>query len=84
MKFLLFLVLVYIGYRALKNWTLKNIPSGRTGPGEEIEDLMVQDPHCKAYFPRRDAEHVRIDGEDFYFCSLECRDRFLAERSTLS
>ena len=81
MKFLLFLVLVYIGYRALKNWTLKNIHSGRTGSGEEIEDLMVQDPYCNTYFPRRDAKHVRIDGEDFYFCSAECRDRFLSERS---
>lgn len=44
-----------------------------------IDDVMVKDPYCKVYFPKRDGVHVRIKGEDLYFCSDACRDKFLAE-----
>ena len=62
---------------------LKNVsPSERvdrkaTG---EIDDVMIKDPYCEVYFPRRSGIHLRHDGQDLYFCSAECRDKFVASQ----
>lgn len=47
------------------------------GPSQ-IDDVMVKDPYCQVYFPKRNAVPVRFKGEDLYFCSDACRDKFLA------
>jgi len=38
---------------------------------------MVKDPMCNVYFARKEGVHARIEGEDMYFCSTECRDRYM-------
>ncbi len=43
-------------------------------PGE-----MIQDPVCGAYVEERSAVTANRDGEKYYFCSTECRDRFLGK-----
>ena len=78
MKLLILLLVGYLGYRAVKNWMAKSpafqqTVSGATG---EIDDIMVRDPACGVYFPKRDGVHLRHDGEDLYFCSEACRDKF--------
>jgi len=47
----------------------------------EIDDVMIKDPFCEMYFPKRDGVHQKLDGEDLYFCSAECRDKYMASRS---
>jgi YHS domain-containing protein len=42
---------------------------------------MIKDPFCEIYFPKKDGVHLRIDGKDLYFCSEECRDKFLEKYS---
>jgi len=42
----------------------------------EMDDVMIKDPFCEIYFPKKDSVHLRIDGKDLYFCSTECRDKF--------
>jgi len=42
------------------------------------EEVLVQDPWCKTYVPRGQAISLEHRGETLYFCSHECRDRFLA------
>lgn len=51
------------------------------GEPSQIDDVMVKDPYCEVYFPKRDGIHVRFNGQDLYFCSETCRDKFLAERN---
>jgi YHS domain-containing protein len=61
-----------------------NAPSGRSVSGKatgEIDDIMIKDPYCEVYFPKRTGVHLKHAGEDLYFCSADCRDKFLAERS---
>jgi YHS domain-containing protein len=41
-------------------------------------DHMVQDPVCGVYLSEREAVTLRRDGVTHYFCSHECRDKFLA------
>jgi hypothetical protein len=43
-----------------------------------IDDVMVKDPQCGAYFPRRDGIALKSAGGGLLFCSRECRDKYLA------
>ncbi|MBW2591589.1 MAG: hypothetical protein JRE58_01050 [Deltaproteobacteria bacterium] len=47
----------------------------------EIDDIMVKDPYCQIYFPRRNGIHLHLNGEDLYFCSPECRDNFIKDKA---
>ena len=47
----------------------------------QIDDVMIKDPYCEAYFPKRKAVHLNVKGNDFYFCSKECRDNYLADQA---
>jgi YHS domain-containing protein len=83
-KFLILFGVGYLLYRAMRSWMSpdarpkKNVSGKATG---EIDDVMIKDPYCGAYFPRRDAVHLHFGGNDLYFCSKECRDQFMARQS---
>jgi YHS domain-containing protein len=81
MKLLAFLILIYLGYRLARGYLSSGprrvVPDpSRPRPGE-IDDIMVKDPACGVYFPKRDGIRVQHEGNDYYFCSPACRDRFL-------
>ena len=85
MKLLILLLIAYLGYRGLKSWMLKNMPSEKSVSGRaagEIDDVMVKDPFCEVYFPKRNGVHLRHQGADLYFCSTDCKDKFLAANKT--
>jgi YHS domain-containing protein len=56
----------------------KNVSSQTGG---QIDDVMIKDPYCEAYFPRREAVHLQLNGNDYYFCSKDCRDQYIAHQS---
>ena len=88
MRLLILILIFYLCYRAIKS-KLFTPPSHQEQPGqpmenvqmEKIDDIMVKDPYCEVYFPQRRGVHLHHAGEDLYFCSNECRDKFLTERS---
>ena len=83
MRLLIFLGLIYLCYRMLKSWMLRSASTSKTFAGKaagEIDDVMIKDPVCEVYFPQRDGVHLKTDGQDLYFCSPECRDKFIEMR----
>jgi|YNPNPStandDraft_1061719.scaffolds.fasta_scaffold02136_5 YHS domain-containing protein len=50
--------------------------SRQGGQGEEI---MVQDPCCKTFVPRSQALKEGEGDQALYFCSQQCRERYLEE-----
>jgi uncharacterized protein len=83
-RFVILAVVGYMAYRALKSWMFPNASSSESVAGRnvgEIDDIMIKDPYCEAYFPKKDAVHLKFDGKDMQFCSTECRDKFLADHS---
>ena len=88
--FLRLLILAIVGvvvYRVLKSL------SGGTGTGrfdpasqppDRVDDVMVKDPECGAYFPKRNAVTVNTSHDVLYFCSNKCRDRYMAQQSKRS
>ena len=41
-------------------------------------DVLVQDPVCKTFIPRREALKAERDGTTYFFCSEGCLKRFLS------
>ena len=84
MRLLVLIGLLYLFYRVLKSWVLKDQSSQKavfekkTG---EIDDVMVKDPYCEIYFAKRDGVHLNFKGNDVYFCSVECKDKFLENQT---
>lgn len=39
-------------------------------------DVLVQDPVCQTFIPRREALKVEKDGKVYFFCSEGCLKRF--------
>ena len=82
-----FLILFGVGYllsRDLKSWMFPDARTHKIVSGKatgQIDDVMIKDPYCQAYFPRRDAVHLNSSGNDLYFCSKECRDQYMARQS---
>ncbi|NIW94249.1 MAG: hypothetical protein GWN20_15540 [Phycisphaerae bacterium] len=56
----------------------KNVSSRANG---QIDDVMVKDPFCETYFPRRNAVRLKMNGNVYYFCSKDCRDKYIAQHS---
>jgi uncharacterized protein len=83
-KLLIIVVVGYLLYRSMKSWLFpdRRFPKSDTGKTVgAIDDVMIKDPYCQAYFPRRDAVHLKFHGSDLYFCSKECRDEYIAHHS---
>jgi YHS domain-containing protein len=76
------LALGYLGYWALKKvagslglWPQAPRPLHKA---EQGPDVLVQDPVCKTFIPRREALRTERDGTTYFFCSEGCLKRFLS------
>ena len=83
---LLFLVIAM----AALSWWLRRLtrrmqqPQGpRADERQPIRDLgpMVRDHVCNTFLPKSRALTARVDSDEHYFCSEECREKFLAEHA---
>jgi uncharacterized protein len=80
MKLIMYLLLIYIVYRVIKAWMAPSVYSGKReygGGAGQIDDIMVKDPVCGVYFPKKDGIYLNTDGGEMYFCSSECRDKYV-------
>jgi YHS domain-containing protein len=80
-KILLYFGLGYIGYVIIKKvavslglWPQAPKPLER----DREPDVLVQDPVCKTFIPRREALRAEKDGATYFFCSEGCLKRFLS------
>ncbi len=81
-RLLITVIWIYVVYRVLR-WALVAIGAGLNrgsldGDHEPVSvNQMVKDSVCGTYVLARDATHLRIHGKTYYFCSEECRKRFV-------
>jgi hypothetical protein len=82
-RLLVFIALGYLAYRLARRWLRGKTLPGRMDQREtgRIDDVMIKDPQCGAYFPRRDGIALKSAGDDLLFCSPECRDKYIETRS---
>lgn len=67
--------LIYLVYRFFKA-----INQGSKQPqiNKQPSGIMVKDETCNTYLPKEDAIKVQYEGTDHYFCSQECKQKFLS------
>jgi len=84
MRQLLFLALVIaLGYLISSlGFPKRRVPrqSGGRTPTTVTQEL-VRDPVCHLYLPRTEAIRRKVRGQEHFFCSPGCLDKFLALRS---
>ena len=78
-RLLLGLGLGYLGYVVIKKvaaslglWPQTPKPLDK----DQEPDVLVQDPVCKTFIPRREALRADRDGSTYFFCSEGCLKRF--------
>jgi len=79
-RFIILFVVGFVFYRAIRSWMLKGSTGARSVSNKsagEIDDIMVKDPYCEAYFPKRSGVPLKIGDKELYFCSTDCRDMYL-------
>ena len=80
LRFILFALIAYIIYKTIRVYhalTQKSHPSPKS---EQTSGLMVKDNVCNTYLPKEDAIKEIIDGKEFFFCSQECRQKYLESK----
>jgi YHS domain-containing protein len=66
--------LIYLVYRFFKA-----ISEGSKQPriNKQPSGIMVKDETCNTYLPKEDAIKMHQGGRDYFFCSQECKQKFL-------
>ena len=83
-RFIILAIVAYVFYRALKSWMFPASDSSKSVSGrnaDQLDDVMIKDPFCEVYFPKRNAVHLKFDGEDLYFCSTACKEKYIATQA---
>jgi YHS domain-containing protein len=79
-RLILGLVLGYVIFRLVKrayrSFTLGPGSSPKAAPPPREPEVLVQDPMCGTFIPRKEALKTARDGKDFFFCSEGCLKRF--------
>ena len=78
--------IIYLVYRLAKWIILSPGIKGRDVSGHQVTAVegeeLVEDPYCHVYVPKSQAYKASIDGQDIYFCSQKCFEKYISEQST--
>ncbi|MBN2266199.1 MAG: hypothetical protein JW775_10340 [Candidatus Aminicenantes bacterium] len=78
LRFILLAFLAYVAFLFIRVILgLKRVSSRGRRP-REVQGVMVKDEICGTYIPREDAFVEVRGGVEHYFCSEDCRRKFLA------
>jgi YHS domain-containing protein len=78
-RLVFFGILAYLLYRIVKVIFFPSTKVNR-GSAQGVVDEMVQDPFCKTYIPRRESVRRIIQGQEVFFCSDDCADKYESQR----
>lgn len=84
-RFLYYFFLGWVLYKlakALFSNRRRNISKEKFENSEKIiiGGEFVKDPNCNVFFPKEKAILLNYKGENYYFCSEECKEKFLGHR----
>jgi YHS domain-containing protein len=82
-RFFILIILIYALYKVIKNIGLKSGENKnyqfKASPvgGEDL----VEDPVCHTYVPLSQAFKKEISGNDYYFCSKLCSEKYISGKN---
>ncbi len=80
LRIIILALLFYVLYRLLFGRKKSVGKGGSQGPGrlgDEGRNILVEDPVCHTYVVQGQSPSAVKDGKTYYFCSEECRRKFL-------
>jgi len=80
LKIILVAFLAYVVYSFLRFYQRLTGAARRPPRTRQSSGIMVKDEVCNTYLPKEDAVREVIEGKEHYFCSQECRKKYLVER----
>jgi len=81
-KIIFYAFLVYIGYLFFRFFRALNKASKPPRASKRTSGIMVKDEICNTYLPKENAIRQVYEGKEYYFCSSECRQKFLEQKKT--
>ncbi|MBK5276729.1 MAG: YHS domain-containing protein [Desulfuromonadales bacterium] len=76
MRMLMWLLLIYIGYRVVIALTTGKKPAAGNRDAASDAAATYQDPVCGMYVSEEDAVIGKLEGQRHYFCSMACLEKF--------
>lgn len=73
MRILIWLVLLYIGFKIIKGFIAQR---KQDEPAISTDEEAVRDPVCGVYVAKNDAIVGKVEDERVYFCSMECLEKY--------
>jgi YHS domain-containing protein len=81
MRLIIYIILIFLLYRIARVLLFpKKTPIQQKNEPTLHGDETVLDPICQSYFPKDEALSVRNGNELTYFCSEECREKFIKSK----
>ena len=80
LRIVLYALLAYIVYKFIRIYQHLSKRSRAPRQPRQISGTMVKDEICNTYLPKEDAIKEIVGGKEHYFCSKECRQKFLEDR----
>ena len=78
-RLLILIFLIYILYSLVKKVFGSGSRISKSKPSSGVISEMVQDPYCKIYIPKNEAHRVVLGGNELFFCSKECAEKYKDE-----
>lgn len=70
-------ILAYLIYLLYRFFRTVNKGSKKPPKMKAQSGVMVKDEACNTYLPKEDALRVSFEGRDYFFCSEDCKLKFL-------
>ncbi|MFH1148289.1 MAG: YHS domain-containing protein [Pseudomonadota bacterium] len=79
MRLFFYLAVAFVVYQIYKGMRSVSQSSAKKSPQrpDVVTAELVEDPVCHIYFPKNQALTIDWKGKTCYFCSTECREKFL-------
>ena len=80
LRIVLYALLAYIIYKFIRLYQHLSKKSRIPRQPKQISGIMVKDEVCNTYLPKEDAIREIVSGKEYFFCSKDCRKKFLEEK----
>lgn len=80
LRILIIFLLFYLLFRLLIGKSKKGPAESGTSDTLPTQDVLVEDPICKVCVPKKQALTLKDNDKIVYFCSTECREKFIANK----
>ena len=80
LRIVLYAILAYIIYKFIRVYQKLSQKSNTRRQAKQASGLMVKDEMCNIYLPQEDAIKEIVEGKEYFFCSKDCRQKFLESK----